>query len=303
MSISQDRQEDRTIVAGKDRGNVTALVSDIGTNLVRLMVCNVLFVIFNIPAMAVAFLIVGFILPKMSATFLPEEFTSGLIALGLHGQTNRSNEITGEEAAVSVYLLFVLFCIMVLVSSLLVCVGPVQAGFSRVYGLISGGGSESSVREFKLGVKENVKQSLGAMFIGILVTFICLLAVSFYINLGLQAGLAIAALFSVILVFSSLIQNIVYRIIVTRELPLAKIYKNALFFVLLRFGQSLGMVVLNIIVLAVIPFVLIMNTQIVSVGIYVFLYFFILTAVMHYVNSVFADSLIRRYMPAEGKDD
>ena len=303
MSISQDRQEDRTVVAGKGRGNVPALVSDIGTNLVRLMVCNVLFVIFNIPAMAVAFLIVGFILPRMSASFLPEEFTSTLIALGLHGQTNRSNEITGEEAAVSVYLLFVLFCIMVLVSSLLVCVGPLQAGFSRVYGLFSGGGSESSVREFKLGVKENAKQSLGAMFIGILVTFVCLLAVSFYINLGLQTGLAIAALFALILVFFSLIQNIVYRMMVTISLGLFKIYKNAVILVLLKFGRSLGMVLLNIIVLAIIPFVLIMNTQIVSVGIYVFLYFFLLTAVMHYVNSVYADSLIKRYMPEEGEKE
>jgi hypothetical protein len=75
--------------------------------------------------------------------------------------------------------------------------------------------------------------------------------------------------------------------------------------VLLKFGRSLGMVVLNCIVFGVIPFVLLMNTQIVSVGIYVFLYFFVLTAVMHYINTVYADSLITRYMKAgeEEKDD
>lgn len=305
MSISEDRQEETAVIAGKDRGSVPAFFESIGTNLIRLMCCNVVFVICNIPAMAVAFLILGYILPQMSTSFLPSEFTATMMELGLHGQTNRSGEITGEEAAVNLYLLFMLFCIMLLVSSLLVCVGPVQAGLSRVYGLFMGGGSESSVKAFKLGVKENLKQSFGAMFISIAVTFICLLAVSFYMNLGIFAGLPLAVLFAAILVFFSLVQNIVYRMMVTRELGLFKMYKNAFILVLLKFGRSLGMVVLNCIVFGVIPFVLLMNTQIVSVGIYVFLYFFVLTAVMHYINTVYADSLITRYMKAgeEEKDD
>lgn len=303
MSISEDRQEDRSVVAGPNRGSIPAFFSDIGMNIVRLMCCNILFVIFNIPAMFISYLILAFILPKMNSSLMPDEFTSYMIELGLHGQTNRSSDITGEEAAINVYMLFILFCIMLLVTSLLVCIGPVQTGFAKAYGLFASGGSESSFKVFTNGVKQNLKQSVPAMLAGIAVTFVCLLAVSFYINIGLQAGLAIAVLFMVILCFFSLIQNIVYRIMVTRELPLAKIYKNALFFVLLRFGPSLGMVVLNVIVLAVIPFVLIMNAQIVTVGMYVFLYFFILTAVMHYLNNTFADSLIRRYMPAEDNDD
>jgi hypothetical protein len=55
-------------------------------------------------------------------------------------------------------------------------------------------------------------------------------------------------------------------------------------------------------VLAVIPFALIMSSQIVSVGVCFFLYLFILASVMHYLNTAYADSLIARYM-REGEED
>ena len=71
MSISEDRQEETAVIAGKDRGSVPAFFESIGTNLIRLMCCNVVFVICNIPAMAIAFLILGYILPQMSTSFLP----------------------------------------------------------------------------------------------------------------------------------------------------------------------------------------------------------------------------------------
>lgn len=293
MSVTEDRQEDRTVLAGTDRGGVTAVIGGIGTNLVRLMCCNVAFVIFNIPAMAVAFLLAAYFLPKLSSSLMPETFVDTLVSLGLHGQTNRSNDIGGQEAALSIYSLLLIFCVMLLVSSLLVCVGPVQTGLAAVYGSIARTGSESSVKVFLAGVKGSLKQSIPAMFISIAVTFICLLAVSFYLGLGL---IPLAALFAVILVVFSLMQSLVYRIMVTCDIGLFKIYKNALFMLLLRLFPSLGMALLNIIVLAVIPFALIMSSQIVSVGICFFLYLFILTSVMHYLNTAYADSLIGRYI-------
>ncbi|MBQ4217828.1 MAG: hypothetical protein II667_06955 [Clostridiales bacterium] len=299
MSVTEDRQEDRTVLAGTDRGGVTAVIGSLGTNLIKLMCCNVVFVIFNIPAMAVAFLLAAYILPKMSSSLMPETFVDTLISLGLHGQTNRSNDITGQEAALSIYSLLLIFCVMLLVSSLLVCVGPVQAGLAKVYGSIARTGSESSVKVFLAGVKGSLRQSIPAMLISIAVTFICLLAVSFYLGFGLTP---LAALFAVILVVFSLMQNLVYRIMVTSDLGLFKIYKNALFMMLLRLFPSIGMALLNIFVLAVIPFALIMSSQIVSVGVCFFLYLFILASLMHYLNTAYADSLIARYM-REGEED
>ena len=299
MSVTEDRQEDRTVLAGSDRGGVTAVIGGLGTNLIKLRCCNVTFVIFNIPAMAVAFLLTIYILPRMSASLMPETFVDTLISLGLHGQTNRSNDIAGQEAALSIYSFLIIFCVMLLVSSLLVSVGPVQTGFAKVYGCIARTGSESSVKVFLAGVKESLKQSIPAMFISIAVTFICLLAVSFYMGLGL---IPLAALFAVIMVVFSLMQSVVYRIMVTSDLKLFKIYKNALFMMLLRLFPSIGMALLNIVLLAVIPFALIMSSQIVSVGICFFLYLFILPSVTHYLNTAYADSLIGRYM-GEGEEN
>lgn len=299
MSVTEDRQEERTVLAGSDRGGVTAVIGGLGTNLIKLMCCNAVFVVFNIPAMAAAFLLTSYILPKMNPSFMPETFVDTLVSLGVHGQTNRSNDIAGQEAALSIYSLMMIFCVMLLVSSLLICVGPVQAGLAKVYGSMARTGSESSVKVFLAGVKDNIKQSVPATFIAIAVTFICLLAVSFYLGLGLTP---LAALFAVILASFSLMQNIVYRMMVTSDLGLFKIYKNALFMMLLRLFPSIGMAALNIIVLAVIPFVLIMSSEIVSVGICLFLYLFILSSVMHYLNTAYADSLIERYMQ-EGSEE
>jgi len=298
MSVTEDRQGANTVLAGSGRGKITAVFSDISSNIVKLMCCNILFVIFNIPAMGIAYLIVAFILPKFSTGLASEEFVSTLVGMGLHGETNRSNDITGTDAAVSLYILLIVFCIMLLVTSLLVCVGPVQAGFAKVYAALSGG-SGSSIKEFKAGFAQNLKQSIPAMLISVAVTFICLLSVSFYLSLGL---VPLAALFAVILAFLPLIQSIVYRTMVTEDLKLWQMYKNAVLMMLIKFLPSLGMAVLNAVVFAVVPFVLLMSSQLVMIGIYVFLYMFILTAVMHYLNSIYAESLIRRFVSTDKEE-
>ena len=97
-------------------------------------------------------------------------------------------------------------------------------------------------------------------------------------------------------------QNIVYRMMVTERLKLFQIYKNALLVILIKLLPSIGMVILNVVVFAVVPFVLLMSSQLVLIGIYVFLYLFVLTAVMHYLNSSYAAGLISRFVAAEGEE-
>ena len=99
MSISEDRQNNRSVIAGSSRGSVPVFFDDLGANLVKLMCCNVIFVLFNIPAMAIAFLYTAYMLPKMNASLMPVEFTDTLLSLGIHGMTNRSNDITGEDVS------------------------------------------------------------------------------------------------------------------------------------------------------------------------------------------------------------
>ena len=114
------------------------------SHLVRMMSVNVLFIVFNIPSILVSFLLSFIFLPVMIPAFDWERF--------LYIETLLSAEL---------YFLLVVFFICFLLSGLLVCIGPFQAGFTQVYRDIRNGTSFSLFGSFKTGLKNNWKSLWG----------------------------------------------------------------------------------------------------------------------------------------------
>ena len=262
-------------------------------HLVRLMAVNALFLLFNIPAIAIAFLYGVVFLPGLVNAFDLSKFITvpNNVGVALSAQnTQLSFQL--------VSLLFVFFVVS-MVASLLICVGPFQAGFAQVYKDIRNGTSVSLFSSFKTGLKENWKKSLGAMFIGMIFSAVIILAVDFYMNLGSDVGIVIATIFCVLYFAFILVQNFVYNLMVSTDLKLGKIYKNAILFILLRFGPCLTLGIVVALFYIVIPFVLLMSASYTTLGIFVFLYSFVVIAWVQYGMAFYTGQLIDRYVAAD----
>ena len=262
-------------------------------HLVRLMAVNALFLLFNIPAIAIAFLYGVVFLPGLVNAFDLSKFITVPNNVGV--------ALSAENTQLSfqlVSLLFVFFVVS-MVASLLICVGPFQAGFAQVYKDIRNGTSVSLFSSFKTGLKENWKKSLGAMFIGMIFSAVIILAVDFYMNLGSDVGIVIATIFCVLYFAFILVQNFVYNLMVSTDLKLGKIYKNAILFILLRFGPCLTLGIVVALFYIVIPFVLLMSASYTTLGIFVFLYSFVVIAWVQYGIAFYTGQLIDRYVAAD----
>ncbi|MCR4731022.1 MAG: DUF624 domain-containing protein [Saccharofermentans sp.] len=262
-------------------------------HLVRLMAVNALFLLFNIPAIVIAFLYGVVFLPGLVNAFDLSKFITVPNNVGV--------ALSAENTQLSfqlVSLLFVFFVVS-MVASLLICVGPFQAGFAQVYKDIRNGTSVSLFSSFKTGLKENWKKSLGAMFIGMLFSAVIILAVDFYMNLGSDVGIVIATIFCVLYSAFILVQNFVYNLMVSTDLKLGKIYKNAILFILLRFGPCLTLGIVVALFYIVIPFVLLMSASYTTLGIFVFLYSFVVIAWVQYGMAFYTGQLIDRYVAAD----
>ena len=262
-------------------------------HLVRLMAVNALFLLFNIPAIAIAFLYGVVFLPGLVNAFDLSKFITVPNNVGV--------TLSAENTQLSfqlVSLLFVFFVVS-MVASLLICVGPFQAGFAQVYKDIRNGTSVSLFSSFKTGLKENWKKSLGAMFIGMIFSAVIILAVDFYMNLGSDVGIVIATIFCVLYFAFILVQNFVYNLMVSTDLKLGKIYKNAILFILLRFGPCLTLGIVAALFYIVIPFVLLMSASYTTLGIFVFLYSFVVIAWVQYGMAFYTGQLIDRYVAAD----
>ena len=286
-----------------DHGPIYNFFYSFWTHILQLMSVNVLLIIFNIPAMILGYFMSLVILPRLNSLFEVNNFIAFMEENGITGNDTLLNDIAGADAAVQFYFLFVVFCVIFLVSSSLVCIGPFQAGFSQIYRNCRRQSGIFFFPDFKEGIKNNWKQSLVASLISIVIVFVDLIAVGFYINSGNSGGAFIAGFFIAFFFVFMLVQNIVYQTIVSREMPLRKIYRNAFLFILLNFGPCLAMIGFQVLMLLVIPFILILNTSYLTLGIFLFLYGFIAIAFVQYLAAFFTGGMLHKFMPTPKNEE
>lgn len=278
----------------EQHGPVYNYFYSIKTHLFTVMSVNVLFLVFNIPMMLLAFAFVLFFLPYINSVFVPENFVQFMFDSGVVG--NQSINDVGSDAAYQIYYLIVLFCVMFLLGSTLLVIGPFQAGFTQVYRNLYRQEGVFLFTDFKEGMKTNWKQSLAASIISVIVTALCLLATGFYLNIGTSWGTAIGTFFVILFFVFIIIQNMVYTLIVSRELPLRKIYKNAFLFFLLKFGPCLGLALLLIVTLIIIPAMLLVTTTYFAYAVVVFYYLTLIFGLVQYTMAYFTGEVIKEYI-------
>lgn len=282
--MAQDFKENNNISEERAKGPFAHFFISGWNHLVRLMGVNVLFLLFNIPSLAIAF---GF-----SIIFMP-----GLVsAFNLNKFISITADAGTEVVSYQLLSLLMVFFVISVTASLLICIGPFQTGFAQVYKDIRNGTSVSLFGSFKVGLKENWKKALVSMFIGIFLSAVFILAVSFYLNMKTDLGIVIGTVFCVLYVAFILVQNFAYNLMVTTDLRLGQIYKNSLLFLLIRFGHCLALGIVVILIYILIPFVLLMSASYTTLGIFIFLYSFLVIAWVQYGLSYYTGRLIDRYV-------
>lgn len=286
----------------EQHGPVYNFFYSIKTHLLTLMSTNLLFLVFNIPMMLVSFGFTLFFLPYTNSVFIPENFAQFMYDSGVVG--NQSINDVGTDAAYQIYYLIVLFCVMFLLGSTLLVIGPFQAGFSQIYRNLYRQEGVFLFTDFKEGMKNNWKQSLAASIVSIIVTALCLLATGFYLNIGTSWGTAIGTFFVILFFVFIIIQNMVYTMIVSRELPLRKMYKNAFLFFLLKFGPCLGLALMLIVTLIIIPSFLLITTTYFAYAVVVFYYLTFIFGFVQYTMAYFTGEVIKEYMaPMDAEEE
>ncbi len=261
-----------------------------------LCLANLFFVVANIPAILLACFVGGFLLPWISPTLSIDQLTDKLSVM--------LSEVSNDPDAIStvadqLYWLLIILSAFVMTGMLLIVFGPLQAAFSSMYRNYARGYNSFYWQDFVKSFKGNWKQSLINSLTSIIVTLILVLNIVFYATVYTGSkGTAFAVVFFVLLFFYMCIQMYVYPMIVSLELSLLKIYKNALIFTIIRLFQTIGIVLIQLLVVLVIPLLLVSFGSGIGISIALAFYLTVAFAFAHFLGNFFAWYQIEKYIVA-----
>ncbi len=282
--ISDDEQE---------HGPVYRFLSTYFGRMLRFCATNLMFILFNLPAMALAFIEIFIFLPQISPRFELDAFRSYLSDMGIAAADGTSTS-TGVSSWLYILLIF---CVsLFVVGSQMVTIGPFQAGLTYLYRNYARDIPTFIWSDFWSATKKNWKQSLQASIIAFVVSNVILLNIAFYLGGNGRYPMVFATIFIMALIFFICIQMFVYPLIVSVDLRLREIYRNAIIFFLSRLLPSLGIFFIDLLIIVVIPFFLLFSTYNFGLVLCFFYYLFFAFSFTHYLGTFFAWQQINRYI-------
>lgn len=223
----------------------------------HLLKVNFMFVLFNIPALIIAYFVASIYLQKV-------QLDGGL----------------GDF-----FIRFVFGAFLTLIP--LITIGPVQAGFTYILRNYSREEHSFIWWDFKEHFSKNFKQGLAITGIDIVVLYVLGIALNFYSSYSNLLSFAATSFVVIIFVIFSIMHLYIYPMLVTVELTVKNIYKNALIFSILKLFPNLMIFVLNLLI----SFAAFYNIMI-GAGLYVL----ILPSFVGLMNNFFVNPIIKKYV-------
>jgi len=267
-----------------------------------LCLCNLLFVIVNLPTLGITYMVAAFVMPYISNSLAPEALSDLIsqIDLGLVDSV-----AVAEQAAFDFYVLSIFLGSFLIIGLTLIVSGPFQTAFCYVYRNFSRETQGFFWQDFLRALKTNWKQSLIVSVISFFVTAVLLLNVAYYAthpDLGALSSILLGV-FGILFVMYCGIQMYVYPLIASLELPLKKIYRNAALFTGIRFFPTIGILILQAIILFVIPALLFIFGSEIGSTIAVVIYLTIAFSASHFLSNFFVWHQIETHLlPDESED-
>lgn len=247
----------------------------------NLIKVNIMFLIFNIPALILGML--GMLL------FFPNIFPEALT----------DPDAFLNDTMLKFILLTIIMCIP------MITVGPAQAGFTYIMRNYAREEHAFLWSDFKETALKNMKQSLAVSTINFIVTFLLLFSIRAYselINLEqipVILGTIGFAIMVVILILFACLNMYIYPIMITFELSLKQLYKNSLIFAVIKFLPNIGILLLSIFIIflsfgMIIPF----NPLIGFVP-----YLFLTVSLIGFLTNFYVYPKLKKYMIARLEDE
>jgi uncharacterized membrane protein YesL len=189
-----------------------------------------------------------------------------------------------------------------LFSSIFIClslitVGPAQAGFTYLLRNYAREEHAFIWGDFKDAAINNFKQSIIISAIDLFITFLILISIRFYILMSGTSVLMVAgtSLMFLILAIFMMMHLYIYPMLVTFDLSIKQIYKNAFIFAIIKLFPNLGIILLCIILIlltfgAIIPF---------SPIIGLILYVFITVSLIGLITNFYVYPKLQKFMMKE----
>jgi hypothetical protein len=272
-----------------------------GSKFFKLCTTNLIFMLFNIPSVIIAYFAAVFFLPMINTTLSPVNFEAYMVKLGIAASDGAT--VTGN-ASMQLYFLLLLFTVMFAVGMLLVVNGPAQTGLSYLYRNFSRGTPIFLWSDFITSFKKNWKQSLIASVIGFVVSALTVFNIGFY-NTAYSGKYSqvFSTIFVVLFIFVICIQMYVYPLIASVDLKLKDVYRDAVLLFLGRLVPTLGIFLINVILLVVVPVLLLFTLTNFGIGIAIIYYLFFAFSFVHFMNTFFVWRQIERFVAKPENED
>lgn len=238
---------------------------------------NFMFLIFDIPAILLGYLVMLFLFPNI----FPDAF--------------KSTEALTSDMLMKFILLMLIVCVP------MITVGPAQAGFTYILRNYAREEHAFIWSDFKDAALTNFKQSMIIGTINFIVTFLMLLSIRAYLMIGagsIPGMIGTAIMFTLFAVFAMM--NIyIYPILVTFELPIKQIYKNALIFAVIKFLPNLGILLLSAFIVFLTFGMIIPFNQLLGV-----LFLLLITlSLVGFITNFYAYPKLKKYMISRIEDE
>jgi|GEM_PF-64545 len=238
---------------------------------------NFLFLVFDLPAILLGYLVMLFLFPNI----FPNAF--------------ESPEMITSEMLMKFILLTPLFCIP------MITVGPAQAGFTYVLRNYAREEHAFLWSDFKDAALKNFKQSMIIGTINFIATFLMLFSIRAYslINNGNVIIMAGMVLMVILFLIFAMVNIYIYPLLVTFDLPIKQIYKNALIFASVKFFPNLGILLLSAFIILLTYGMIIPFNQFLGI-----LFLLLITAsLVGFITNFYAYPKLKKYMISRIEDE
>lgn len=227
---------------------------------------NLLFGVFNIPALFILFIFAVYLqaLLTQNMTLSPEEISSNLF-FG------------------TIPLMTIFVCLP------LITVGPAQAGMTYILRNYSREEHAFIWWDFKEQARKNFKQSMIVSIINMVLTILVILDIYFYLSYQTDNLLMTAATAFIIMAFIvfMMMSMYIYPMMVTFDLNIRQLYKNAFLFAIMKFFP-------NLLILIVVFLYLFFSFYYPLVGYFLFILFSM--GFTSYITNFYVYSRLEKYM-------
>jgi len=229
---------------------------------------NLLYLVFSIPSLLIALYVSDFFLYR----YTPEEIANVFLYNLVYNAT------------------FAIF----LISMSVVAIGPVQAGFTYILRNFAREEHAFLWWDFKDTAKRNWKQSTIVCIIDLIVTLILAFDVTMYSVMDMPSTvMSFGTGFVIVIFILYLMMHLyIYPMLITFDLNIRQIYKNALIFAIIKFIPNLGIILLCLLTTVATTYLLFSVNLFLSIVAFIFILFSLNGLIINY----YVYPVLKKYM-------